>query len=149
MTSPKDQALSFEGVKVSMSQDKNGIILRLSVHPNDCPQALHTDWVGTRYMVAMVRLADDDTPEIRPEVEEANKLVASAGLLCRNVKFAEFLVWNNLMEGPLDTRDFEEHAADALRAHCNISSRSDFRTNKDAREAFIDLRKEFQTWMRM
>ena len=52
----RQNALSFEAVKVSMNQDKNGIILRLNVHPNDCPKELHTDWVGTRYMVAMVRL---------------------------------------------------------------------------------------------
>ncbi len=58
-------AMNFEAVKVSMSQDKNGITLRLSVHPNDCPKELHTDWVGTRYMVAMVRLQDDDTPDDR------------------------------------------------------------------------------------
>jgi len=61
----KDIAMNFEAVKVSMSQDKNGIILRLNVHPNDCPKELHTDWVGTRYVVAMVKLQDDDTPDDR------------------------------------------------------------------------------------
>ena len=67
MTNIKDAAIGFEAVKVSMSQDRNGIMLRLNVHPNDCPQELHTDWVGTRYMVAMVKLNEDGTPDERQE----------------------------------------------------------------------------------
>jgi hypothetical protein len=63
----RQNALSFEAVKVSMNQDKNGIILRLNVHPNDCPKELHTDWVGTRYMVAMVKLNDEDMPDTRED----------------------------------------------------------------------------------
>lgn len=38
MDNVRDAAMNFEAVKVSMSQDRNGIILRLNVHPNDCPQ---------------------------------------------------------------------------------------------------------------
>jgi hypothetical protein len=61
----RQSALHFEAVKVSMSQDKNGIILRLNVHPNDCPKELHTDWVGSRYIIAMVKLTDDDKPDVQ------------------------------------------------------------------------------------
>ena len=67
MTEIREAAIGFEAVKVSMSQDKNGVTLRLSVHPNDCPPELHTDWVGSRYMVGMVRLNDFDEPEMREE----------------------------------------------------------------------------------
>ena len=35
MTEVRDAAVNFEAVKISMSQDRNGITLRLSLHPNE------------------------------------------------------------------------------------------------------------------
>jgi len=46
-----------------MMQDKNGTNIRLTIHPNDVPPQLHKDWVGSRYMVVMVKLNEDGTPE--------------------------------------------------------------------------------------
>ena len=59
--------VSFEAVKTSMMQDKNGTNIRLTIHPNDVPQDLHKDWVGSRYMVVMVKLNEGGTPDIREE----------------------------------------------------------------------------------
>ena len=88
---PKEAAFHFEAVKTSMSQSKAGTILRLAIHPNEVPANLHTDWVGSRYMVAMVKLNEQDEPEISVEQREVDKLIASAGMLCRNPSFVEFL----------------------------------------------------------
>ena len=145
MNDIKDAAIGFEAVKVSMSQDKNGIMLRLNVHPNDCPQELHTDWVGTRYMVGMVRLNDQDEPEPREEHQNVERLIASAGLLCSNAEFGKYLHEAGLVE---DTDPFRIEAAsvDAIRKHCGIKSRSDFRDNPDARSKFERLREEFKQW---
>ena len=60
-------SVSFEAVKTSMMQDKNGTNIRLTIHPNDVPQDLHKDWVGSRYMVVMVKLNEDGTPDERKE----------------------------------------------------------------------------------
>ena len=54
----KVPTLQFEAVKTSMMQDKNGTNIRLTIHPDDVPQELHKDWVGSRYMVVMVKLND-------------------------------------------------------------------------------------------
>jgi len=145
MSNIRDAAIGFEAVKVSMSQDKNGIMLRLNVHPNDCPQELHTDWVGTRYMVGMVRLNDQDEPEPREEHQNVERLIASAGLLCRNAEFIKYLQEAGLVE---DTDPFRIEAASvaAIRKHCGIKSRSDFRDNPDARSKFESLREEFKQW---
>ena len=145
MNDIKDAAIGFEAVKVSMSQDRNGIMLRLNVHPNDCPQELHTDWVGTRYMVAMVKLNDQDEPEPREEHKNVERLIASAGLLCRNEEFIKYLQEAGLVE---DTDPFKIEAASvsAIRKHCGIKSRSDFRDNPDARSKFERLREEFKQW---
>ena len=139
-------AMKFEAVKVSMSQDKNGIILRLNVHPNDCPKELHTDWVGTRYMVVMVKLNDDDTMDDRGYVA-MQKLVASAGMLCRNTDFYTFLSQNGLVEdGITHLPTMEEACAEALCIHCGISSRSELKDNEDARKKFEALRQSFTRW---
>ena len=63
----KIEGVSFEAVKTSMMQDKNGTNIRLTIHPNDVPQDLHKDWVGSRYMVVMVKLNEDGTPDERKE----------------------------------------------------------------------------------
>ena len=55
--------VSFEAVKTSMMQDKNGTNIRLTIHPNDVPAELHKDWVGSSYMVVMVMFNDDGTPD--------------------------------------------------------------------------------------
>jgi hypothetical protein len=141
----RDIAMHFEAVKVSMSQDKNGIILRLNVHPNDCPKELHTDWVGTRYVVAMVRLQDDDTPDDRGYVA-IQRMIASAGLLCRNEDFFAFLVECGMAMPTADAAQMESKSADAIRLICGIKSRGEFRDNEAAREKFEALRNDFRNW---
>jgi len=137
----RDAAIGFEAVKVSMSQDKNGIILRLNVHPNDCPPELHTDWVGTRYMVGMVRLNDQDEPETREEQRRVERLIASAGLICRNDEF-----WKYLRELGYEATS-ETEAAEVIRDICSIRSRSEFRDNIVARDKFEQLREGFREWI--
>ena len=124
MSSIKDAAIGFEAVKVSMSQDKNGIMLRLNVHPNDCPQELHTDWVGTRYMVAMVRLNDQDEPEPREEAVNVERLIASAGLLCRNDDFHDYLYSMGMTE-KTDVFNQEKEAA-CLQIDISLGDRRTF-----------------------
>ena len=91
MAEVKDAAVHFEAVKTSMSQSKQGTILALGTAPKRSSSNLHTDWVGSRYMVAMVKLDDHDQPEISVEQREVDKLIASAGMLCRNVDFAHYI----------------------------------------------------------
>ena len=62
--------ISFEAVKTSMMQDKNGTNIKLTIHPNDVPQDLHKDWVGSRSMVVMVKLNEDGTPDERKENDQ-------------------------------------------------------------------------------
>ena len=52
----------FEAVKVGMKQDNSGYILTLRIHPDDVPNEIMRDFVGSRYMAVMVRLNDEDKP---------------------------------------------------------------------------------------
>ena len=136
MEKVRDAAVHFEAVKISMSQDKNGITLRLSLHPNECPPSLHTDWVGSRYMVAMVKLNDQDEPEVSDQQREITTMIASAGMLCRNEEFAMFLGGSG----------GEEATANVLRERLGVQSRTEFNNNSEAREKFKALVEEYETW---
>jgi hypothetical protein len=106
---------------------------------------MHTDWVGTRYMVAMVRLNDQDEPETREEQQRIERLIASAGLLCRNAEFGEFLIATGLINGH-DPHNIEAAAISAVRDYCGIASRTEFRDNPEARREFEELREDFRVW---
>jgi len=74
-----------------MKQDKNGYVLTLNVHPDEVPEALLRDFVGARYQVVMVRLNGEDRP-INRDAEYARDIVRTAGILCRDPKFGEYLL---------------------------------------------------------
>lgn len=136
---PSDNAVNFEAVKVSMSQSKDGVTLRLIIHPHECPPSLHTDWVGSRYMIAMVKLADDDTVVKNPTAEEGRKAVAQCGTMCRNERFQRWLVHMNIADG-----DGEEAAAEGLKGFLLISSRSELAKDASARKKWSDLVRAFE-----
>ena len=146
----REAAVHFEAIKTSMSQSKQGTILRLALHPNEVPPSLHTDWVGSRYMVAMVRIGDDDQPVISDEQRETDRLIASAGMLCRNDDFAEFLHERGYMDDTAYIEssfgEREQVAVDTLRNTLGITSRSELKTNSLAREKFKSLSEEFTRW---
>jgi len=146
MDNIREAAVNFEAVKISMSQDKNGIILRLSLHPNECPPSLHTDWVGSRYMVAMVKLNDQDEPEISDQERETEKLIRVAGMLCRNVDFAHYMFEKGIIEDYdyTDDEKREKQVVDGLRQHLGINSRTDLRNNSIARETFKEMTEQFR-----
>jgi len=145
---PKEAAFHFEAVKTSMSQSKQGTILRLALHPNEVPPSLHTDWVGSRYMVAMVKLDDHDQPDISLEQRETERLIASAGMLCRNLDFAHYIYEQGLIEdyNAIDDDKREEQVVHGLRTYLGIPSRADMKTNSQAREKFKSLSEEFTRW---
>jgi hypothetical protein len=128
----------FEGVKIAMTQDKNGHVLRLSIHPNDTPESIMRDPVGTRYMVVLVRTNDAGEPVPSPVDEDGKKAVALAGTLCGDVKFQSWLARKG------HTDDASEEAASVwLRKYLAITSRKELKTDSKARKALYDLRSEF------
>lgn len=117
-----------------MSQDKNGHILKVAIHPSDLPKDLMLDPLGTRYVMVLARLNDQDEVVQPKEKSEADKIISQAGLLCRNKRFINWLY----ISGHSPECN-EAGAVDAIRSFCDIHSRSEFRTNEEAREKFNDL----------
>ena len=138
MDDVKELALNFEAVKVSMSQDKNGTNLRLCIHPDDVPQELHQHWVGSRYMVAMVKLTDEDEPELSEDQIRKQRLFKSAIMVCKEKSFWSYLDDNSHF-GLETSINSEEGCAKQLRDRLGISSRSELKTNNDALNKFENM----------
>jgi len=152
MSRPSDRAVNVEAVKVALRQDKNGFILTLAIHPNDIPEQLIRDWVGTRYMVALVALNDQDEPkETYPVRSNGEDPVALAGALCREQRFQFWIMdyaraHGVAVIGP-DTPVTEDGARQAIHKLLGISSRVELRDSPEARERFNEVVREYrESW---
>ena len=128
-------ALQFEGLKVALKQDATGYVLTLKVHPNEIPEELLRDFVGARYMVAMVRLNDDET------ATPYQNRVKQAGMLCRNKVFFEYI---QSVHGIADVD--EQKATNFLYDFCEITSRTELNGNKAAQELFDKMMEEYERY---
>lgn len=132
--------LNFESVKIAMKQDKEGYVLTLRVHPDEVPDALFRDFVGARYQTVMVRLTADEKPMNRDDVLSKD-LIRLAGIICREEQFAEWLHKQGLI-----TEMTEQEAINWLRAELDVISRSELKDNPKARNRFIQINSEYQSW---
>lgn len=138
MNEVRDASQNFEAVKIAMTQDKNGHVLKLSIHPQDTPEDLLRDAVGQRYMVVLVRLNDQDEPVKSTSQQEGDTAVSMAAMLAQDEKFQAWLCINGLSDEAT-----EEAAAVGIRSYCGVKSRSELKVNRHAREKFMGLREEF------
>jgi transposase len=136
------KTLQFEGVKVALKQDKTGYVLTLSLHPDDIPEELLRDFVGSRYQVVMVRINQNEQPMDRQAEFEGDKAVRIAGMLCKDPKFWKYLYSQEQI--------FDEDMDDAtewVRSYLNVQSRADLKTNNEARILLERLNREYQAWL--
>ena len=130
----------FEGKKIALKQTKDGIVMSLAIHPDDLPEELMRDFVGSRYMVVMVRLGDEERPLNREEFAGA-QLVKLAGILCRDNQFWEYLY----DQGELFEKN-EAACVDWLTAYLGVSSRADIKTNYSAQELLKNISTKYKEW---
>lgn len=143
-TSPSSlKTLQFESVKVALKQNKDGYVLTLCIHPDDVPLDLLRDFVGSRYQVVMVRLNDDDQPMNREDEFDGSKAVRMAGILCKEPEF-----WDFLYDDIQIINKTEKEAADWLRDALGVTSRSDLKTNLEARNRLNKINEDYMAWKR-
>ena len=135
------KTLQFEATKVALKQDKTGYVLTLSMHPDDIPEDLLRDFVGARYQVVMVRLDGNEQPMDRQEEFQGERSIRIAGLLCRDKEF-----WTYLYDDNQIIEANEKEATDWLRDYLNIASRSELKTNHNARLMLDSLHREYTKW---
>lgn len=134
------KTLQFEAVKIALKQDKTGIILTLNIHPDELPTDLIRDFVGARYQVVMVRLTDEDKAMNR-DAEYARDPVRSAGILCRDKKFAQYL----FQKGQI-FESKEEDAIEWLKQEIGIESRTELKDSQLKANKFWSINEEFKLW---
>lgn len=143
MTGVSDKAISFEAALMALMKTKDGMSMKLIVHPNDLPRDLMIAPIGTRYVVALVQLNDADEPVDGPDALAGKRAVASAGMLSRNPNFRAYLKGKyHLPEVP-----DEEDCIATLHDLLSIDSRAELATDEHAREVFNRIVADFQHWM--
>jgi hypothetical protein len=135
------ETLNFEGIKIGLKQSKDGFVLTLAVHPDDIPDELMRDFVGSRYQVVMVRLGDDDQPLSREGEFPGDHAVKMAGILCRDPEF-----WRWLNDREMLMEKNEKACAEWLISYLSIESRKELKTDTEARNLFNQLKRSFDAW---
>jgi len=134
------KTLQFEAVKIAMKQDRSGIILTLNIHPDELPIDLMRDYVGARYQVVMVRLNDENKPMSR-DAEYSRDPVRTAGILCREKQFAQYLFDKDQI-----FEKKEEDAIEWLKGELDIDSRTELKEDQQKAKKFWAIYEEYQRW---
>jgi hypothetical protein len=138
-----EPTIQFEGVKAGLKQSKDGYILTLAVHPDEIPDDLVRDFVGSRYVVVMVRLDENEQPMQRGNEFPGDHAVKMAGILCRDPDFWE---WLHAKEWLFEKN--EKACTEWLISYLGIESRKELKTDQEARELFVKLKNSFDAWRR-
>lgn len=148
----KMAAVHFEAKKTGFGQAQDGWSLTLRIQDLDMPPSVRDARKGTRYMVALVELDDNDSPlppaensgpetcsnaVDKPVTSEAVRgprkwgelpYVQRAGMLAQDNIFWKFARVKR-----------ESEAADYIRKHCGVNSRTEIDANPVAQDLFNEL----------
>ena len=139
------ETIQFEAIKTALKQTKDGYGLSLAVHPEDLPEELMRDFVGSRYMVVMVRIGDTEQPLNRELEFPGDHAVKMAGMMCRDPEFWKWISEKAVLPQTIGS---EKECATWLANYLNIQSRKELKENEVVREEFNKLRKSFEIWKR-
>lgn len=137
----QEPTIQFEAIKAGLKQSKDGYMLTLAIHPDEIPDDLTRDFIGSRYVVVMVRLNENEQPMNRNDEFPGDAAVKMAGILCRDPDFWEWLYAKEwLMEKT------EKACTEWLYSYLDIESRKELKMNAEARDLFSRLKASFDKW---
>lgn len=146
---------------------QDGVVVSFVLHPAEVPRALALDPLGTRYMLAMAAIGDDERPVQNPAAQtperpaastpeqrgggaslsgkeryrnssDMEKAVARAALLPKDERFRR---WISKRAGFICD---EQDAAEYIRRECGIRSRAEIVTSDAAYRAFLQIETDFK-----
>lgn len=151
----REAAISLEAKKDGLSQRQDGSwLLRLRVHQNDDISEIAGAPMGQRYSIAMVAIADDETP-LESEPKKQNRLTQRAAILCGESDFQNFLKhtfpmdWDRLRPSTTDglsSNHLSEWAATVLRVACGVRSRREIVPGSEPAVAFEKIVSDYYDW---
>lgn len=155
MTDIRAAAINFEAVKLALSQSKDGVAFKLSIHPDDVKPELWTHPIGARYMVALVRLGDDDQPLSKPQPPAEGaaapnkskerwhdmKLSKRAAIMCGEPEFWQW-IRSRFDMSPHEMPDATQ-AAGWLRHRTAVGSRAEYDINEAAGRRYLEIERAY------
>ncbi|MCW2218794.1 hypothetical protein M2232_002326 [Bradyrhizobium japonicum] len=142
-------SLQFEVKKDGLTQRQSGDWqLRFTIAAIDMDQRLAAAPMGTRFACVMVEIDDDETP-VDHVARERDKWATlgpttQAGIRCNEPTFWRFL------EEEYRYRDIKDEAtaAECVRHHCGVASRSDLGKpgRSEERQRWYRLDHQYQAW---
>jgi len=158
--------LNMEVKKDALRQTQDGIWkLTVTVHPSDMPVDLMIAPMGTRYGLAMVVIEDEqcannaqsssskssnssvsaNNAHTQNEKSEGDKIRIRAVILCKDDLFRNYLR-SIIYVTAKDEDGLYDTCKDFILRQCDIESRSELTTNKEAQEKFRQLDQKFKDW---
>lgn len=137
----RECAMQIEAKKDGLTQLQSGEwVLKLKLHAADIPAQLLTAAMGTRYMLAVVEIGDNEEP-----VQTVGKSYAQqAALCCKEPAFWGFCRQTFYFERITD----EEAAIGFVREYCGVASRSELIENTRPGAKWKMLYLDYQNWLK-
>lgn len=129
---------------------KSGWKVTLQLPDQALVDQLNAIGAGKRYMLAMVPIADDETPDVEAMQKPKRRLDEMplsqvAGMLCQDENFAKFLNVKQWRDMGYSGHDHQA-CAGIIREKCGVTSRSEIIRGTPAGDKFEKLRTEYDAW---
>ena len=145
-----------EAKKHAYRQTREGTVVSFLIHPDDVPQLLTQELsisaIGARYLLGIVRLSEEsDYPVVPEEITIGERAMRRASMLCRDTDYQEWLRLNSKRWKDVDENieDNTEYSAEVIRYVCDILSRRELKTDKEAQEKLREHVEEYKKEKRM
>lgn len=141
----RQNAMQIEAKKDGLSQMQSGEwTLRLKLHADEIPTPLLKATMGTRYMLAMVEIGDNEEP-MQQEQPKGKSYAQQAALTCKEPAFwkfcSEFVRSGNAVLN-------EEDAVRFIYGNVGISSRSELVEGTPAGDSWHRLWLDYKNWLK-
>lgn len=137
---PTEAALHCEARKWSYRQTKEGVIISFLLHPNELPDGLALAPLGTRFMLAVCEINDQEDPappkEKTPRPFQQITPANQAGILCDDLPFQKFI------KETLGSDD----AAESVRLICGVTSRSNIKPGTETARRWASIVSDYRAW---
>lgn len=159
MSTIREAASHCEAKKHALRQTQDGIVVSFVLHPNEVPASLQLAPLGTRYMLALVEIGDDEQPkQVRgtQTTEPApsapvqalhfrdKPYAQQAAILGSNEKFRRFL--REKFDVPIERLLSAEDAAEQIKLYCDVDSRTKILPGTKAEQRWNLLVSAYRAW---
>ena len=144
-TIASENAVHFEAKKTGFGQAQDGWSLTLRIQDDDVPDNVRDARKGTRFMVALVEIDDDEAPKPKSFAQQAK-------MLARDVYFWDYQrpeIIQKHPPGSIRPEILRELSEQYIEEHCGVDSCAEIIEGTEAGRKFKQLQAEFLSWKDM